>query len=145
MCEGTQCVRHPVFDSRGRALFAGEWTLAGVEVFLQLVFHLQVGFRRWTRASKADSVSSTGMCGKAKGSKEINHNNVTTIGGCTCSAQRRPLRTLGGRLERRRHQRGGRQAGIWAQFSARRHGASGQGQRVFGATQGRKLNGRNSK
>lgn len=42
----TQCVRHSMFDSRGRALFAGEGTLAGVEVFLQLVFHLQIGLRR---------------------------------------------------------------------------------------------------
>lgn len=42
----TQCVRHPVFDSRGRALFAGEGALAGVEVFLQLVLHLQIGLGR---------------------------------------------------------------------------------------------------
>lgn len=42
----TQCVRYSVFDSRWGTLFAGEWALAGVEVFLELVFHLQIGLRR---------------------------------------------------------------------------------------------------
>lgn len=45
-CIVTQCVGYSVFDSRRGTLFAGEWTLAGVKVFFQLVFHLQVGLRR---------------------------------------------------------------------------------------------------
>lgn len=47
VCVVTQCVGHSVFDSRRSTLFAGERALAGVEVFLQLVFHLQIGLRRW--------------------------------------------------------------------------------------------------
>jgi len=46
VCVITQCVRYSVLDSGRGALFAGEWALAGVEVFLQLVFHLQIGLRR---------------------------------------------------------------------------------------------------
>lgn len=38
-----------MFDSRRGTLFAGERALAGVQVFLQLVLHLQVGLRRYQR------------------------------------------------------------------------------------------------
>lgn len=42
-CMFTQCVRDSVFDSRRSTFFTGEWTLAGVQVLLQLVLHLQIG------------------------------------------------------------------------------------------------------
>lgn len=35
-----------MLDSGWGTLFAGERTLAGIQVFLQLVFHLQIRLRR---------------------------------------------------------------------------------------------------
>lgn len=46
VCKVTQCIRNSVLDSGWGTVFAGERTLAGIQVFLQLVFHLQIRLRR---------------------------------------------------------------------------------------------------
>lgn len=46
VCKVTQCIRYSVLDSGWGTLFAGERTLAGIQVFLQLVFHLQIRLGR---------------------------------------------------------------------------------------------------
>lgn len=46
-CGFTQCVWCSLFDDGRSTFFAGERTLAGVQVFLQLVLHLQVGLGCW--------------------------------------------------------------------------------------------------
>lgn len=83
---------------------------------LRCFFSLCFTFKLGSDAKRGEQRGQRQPDEAVRGNK-IRGGHVATVGGRTCSAQRRPLRALRGRLERRRHQRGGRQAGVRAQFS----------------------------